>query len=367
MARLSYREALNQAMREEMERDADDLPHGRRGRPLPGRLQGLAGHAAEVRREARHRHADRRVRLRRRRHRRGDDRPAADHRADDVELLARRDRSDRQQRGQDPPDVGRAVQDADRVPRPGRRRRAARRAALAVPRVHVRQRARAEGGDAVDAGRRQGPAQDARSATTTRSSSSRASGSTGCRARCPTASTWSRSARATSSAPGQRLHHRRLVEDGAPRRSRRPRSLAKENISVEVVDPRTIRPLDEEIIFASVRKTDRCVIVEEGHGFAGVGAEIVARVQRALLRRSRRAGRARAPRWTCRCPTRPTSRRWSRPTSPRVVAAVKRAMYLRSRTDGLDHHHAASSLRRWKRACSRSGPRRRATRSRPAT
>ena len=36
------------------------LPHGRRGRPLPGRLQGLAGHAAEVRREARHRHADRR-------------------------------------------------------------------------------------------------------------------------------------------------------------------------------------------------------------------------------------------------------------------------------------------------------------------
>ena len=47
--------------------------------------------------------------------------PAADHRADDLELLARRRRSAHQQRGQDPPDVGRAVHAAGRVPRPGRR------------------------------------------------------------------------------------------------------------------------------------------------------------------------------------------------------------------------------------------------------
>ena len=67
------------------------------------------GMLAAVRREARHRHADRRVRLRRRRHRRGDGRAAADHRVHDVELLARRDRSDREQRGEDPPDVRRAV------------------------------------------------------------------------------------------------------------------------------------------------------------------------------------------------------------------------------------------------------------------
>src|SRR5439155_26117215 len=40
-------------------------------------------------------------------------------------------------------------------------------------------------------------------------------------------------------------------------------ALAKENISVEVVDPRTLRPLDEELIFASVRKTNRCVVLEE--------------------------------------------------------------------------------------------------------
>jgi pyruvate dehydrogenase E1 component beta subunit len=56
--------------------------------------------------------------------------------------------------------------------------------------------------------------------------------------------------------------------------------LAKEGIQVEVIDPRTLRPLDEEIIFASVKKTNRCVVLEEAHGFSAVGAEIVARIQR---------------------------------------------------------------------------------------
>lgn len=56
--------------------------------------------------------------------------------------------------------------------------------------------------------------------------------------------------------------------------------LGKEGISAEVVDPRTIRPLDEETIFRSVRKTNRVVIVEEGWPFAGVGAEFAYRIQR---------------------------------------------------------------------------------------
>ena len=56
--------------------------------------------------------------------------------------------------------------------------------------------------------------------------------------------------------------------------------LAKEGIEAEVVDPRTLRPLDEDTIFASVRKTNRCVIVEEGWRIAGYGAEIADRVQR---------------------------------------------------------------------------------------
>jgi pyruvate dehydrogenase E1 component beta subunit len=54
--------------------------------------------------------------------------------------------------------------------------------------------------------------------------------------------------------------------------------LMKENIEAEVVDPRTIRPLDTDLIVQSVKKTNRCVIVEEGWPFAGVGAEIATRI-----------------------------------------------------------------------------------------
>jgi len=54
--------------------------------------------------------------------------------------------------------------------------------------------------------------------------------------------------------------------------------LAKEGISCEVIDPRTIRPLDIETIVASVRKTNRAVIAEESHPFASVGAEISAEI-----------------------------------------------------------------------------------------
>ncbi len=56
------------------------------------------------------------------------------------------------------------------------------------------------------------------------------------------------------------------------------RELAKEGIEAEVVDPRTIRPLDEQTILASVAKTNRAVVVEEGWRFAGIGAEISARI-----------------------------------------------------------------------------------------
>ncbi len=56
--------------------------------------------------------------------------------------------------------------------------------------------------------------------------------------------------------------------------------LASQGVQVEVVDPRTLRPLDEDLIFESVRKTHRCVIVEEGWRCAGFGAEITDRVQR---------------------------------------------------------------------------------------
>lgn len=54
--------------------------------------------------------------------------------------------------------------------------------------------------------------------------------------------------------------------------------LAKDGIELEVLDPRTLRPLDDRLIFESVKKTNRCIIVEEGWPFAGLGAEIAYRI-----------------------------------------------------------------------------------------
>jgi pyruvate dehydrogenase E1 component beta subunit len=56
--------------------------------------------------------------------------------------------------------------------------------------------------------------------------------------------------------------------------------LEKEGVSVEVVDLRSLRPLDEATVVASVEKTHRCVVVHEGWPYGGVGAELVDRVQR---------------------------------------------------------------------------------------
>jgi pyruvate dehydrogenase E1 component beta subunit len=50
--------------------------------------------------------------------------------------------------------------------------------------------------------------------------------------------------------------------------------MAEHGVSVEVVDPRTIKPLDIDTIVASVKKTNRLVVAEESHAFASVGAEI---------------------------------------------------------------------------------------------
>jgi pyruvate dehydrogenase E1 component beta subunit len=54
--------------------------------------------------------------------------------------------------------------------------------------------------------------------------------------------------------------------------------LSQEGMEAEVIDLRSLRPLDTETILASVRKTNRLVSVEEGWGPFGVGAEVVARV-----------------------------------------------------------------------------------------
>lgn len=56
-------------------------------------------------------------------------------------------------------------------------------------------------------------------------------------------------------------------------------ALEKQGISAQVLDLRSLRPLDHDALFACVAKTHRVVVVQEGFAFAGVGAEIVARIQ----------------------------------------------------------------------------------------
>jgi pyruvate/2-oxoglutarate/acetoin dehydrogenase E1 component len=63
-----------------------------------------------------------------------------------------------------------------------------------------------------------------------------------------------------------------------PRALAAAEALSSEEISVEVVDPRTLRPLDEETILESVRKTKRALVVHEAPKFGGIGAEIAARI-----------------------------------------------------------------------------------------
>jgi pyruvate/2-oxoglutarate/acetoin dehydrogenase E1 component len=72
--------------------------------------------------------------------------------------------------------------------------------------------------------------------------------------------------------------HATLVAIGAmvPKAMNVANKLAKENISVEVIDPRTLIPLDEEAILASVQKTNRFVVADEGHLRGGAAADIAA-------------------------------------------------------------------------------------------
>jgi pyruvate dehydrogenase E1 component beta subunit len=60
-------------------------------------------------------------------------------------------------------------------------------------------------------------------------------------------------------------------------------TLEEEDISAEIVDLRSIKPLDEEAIYNSVAKTHRVVIVEQDHPYCGVGAEICYRIQKSIF------------------------------------------------------------------------------------
>lgn len=60
-------------------------------------------------------------------------------------------------------------------------------------------------------------------------------------------------------------------------------ALSKEGLDVELLDPRSLKPLDMPLIARSVQKTNRVVVVEEGHFFCGLGAQIADNIYRDLF------------------------------------------------------------------------------------
>jgi pyruvate dehydrogenase E1 component beta subunit len=105
-------------------------------------------------------------------------------------------------------------------------------------------------------------------------------------------------------------------------------ALAEEGIDAEVVDLRTLRPLDMPLVLASVRKTGRCVIVEEGWPQSGIGAEICAQI----VEQAFDALDAPVLRVTAKDIPMPYAGNLEKLTLPKaadVVAAVKSVLYLR--------------------------------------
>ncbi len=103
--------------------------------------------------------------------------------------------------------------------------------------------------------------------------------------------------------------------------------LEKEGISAEVIDPRTLRPLDYRTIMESVKKTGRAVIVEENWQFSGVGAEIAYRIQRDAFD-FLDAPVERVTSLDCPMPYAKNLEAEVLPNEDRVIEAVKRVMYL---------------------------------------
>jgi pyruvate dehydrogenase E1 component beta subunit len=98
--------------------------------------------------------------------------------------------------------------------------------------------------------------------------------------------------------------------------------LAAEGISVEVVDPRCLQPLDGDAIVASVQKTHALVVAHEAVGFAGPGAEIVAQVaERAIDYLDAPVRRVAAP--FCPVPFSPPLEQAFIPNAEDIIAAIK--------------------------------------------
>ncbi|OBF26426.1 alpha-ketoacid dehydrogenase subunit beta [Mycobacterium sp. ACS4331] len=100
---------------------------------------------------------------------------------------------------------------------------------------------------------------------------------------------------------------------------------AAEGRDIEVIDLRSIVPFDDETVTASVRRTGRCVIVQEAQGFAGVAAEIAARVQERCFHHLA-APVLRVTGYDIPFPP-PRLERWHLPTVDRILDAVERLQW----------------------------------------
>ena len=104
-------------------------------------------------------------------------------------------------------------------------------------------------------------------------------------------------------------------------------ALAKEGIRIDVIDLRTVRPMDVDAIAESVKKTNRAVVVEEGWEVCGVGAQVVDYIQREcfdlLDAPVLRVHQADVP-----MPYAKNLERAAKPDAQKVTAAVKKVLYL---------------------------------------
>jgi pyruvate dehydrogenase E1 component beta subunit len=103
--------------------------------------------------------------------------------------------------------------------------------------------------------------------------------------------------------------------------------LAEQGVGAEVLDLRSLRPMDESAILASVAKTNRCVVVEEGWPFCGIGAQVVDIVQRDAFDHLDapvlRVTQADVP-----MPYNKQLERAAKASPDKVVAAARRVLYL---------------------------------------
>ena len=308
MVTMTVREALRDAMAEEMRRDPDVFIIGEEVAEYQGAYKVSQGLLQEFGAAPGGRHPDHRARLRRPWRRRGDGGPEADRRVHDLQLRHAGDRPDHQFGGQDAlhvrraDDARRSCSAAPTAPPPASPPSTAR-----TIRLLVRPHPRPQGGPPFSAADAKGLLKAA--------------------IRDPNPVVFLENeilyghsfpvpkladfvlpiGKARVARPGKDCT---LVSwgIGMTYALKAAEELAKKHIFVEVVDLRTLRPMDIDTVVASVRKTNRCVVVEEGWPQCGVAAEVGMRIMETAFDDLDAPVQAGAPARTCRCPTPPTWR-----------------------------------------------------------